>query len=163
MMVLDAQAWHQGGPRNSVMVIMALSARFRHQRDYSTGARRDGDSLAKSGTNRGMANNKLSAKLQDWVEARKRFRLSHAHVQMARELGMNPRKLGKLANHDQEPWKAPLPQFIERLYLRSFGRERPEKIMSIEEQAAAQHARKAGRNEAKRRAQGDVHSSGEGQ
>ena len=46
-------------------------------------------------------------KLQDWIEARKRFHLSHAHVQMARELGMNPKKFGALANHCQEPWKAP--------------------------------------------------------
>jgi hypothetical protein len=36
---------------------------------------------------------------------------------------MNPEKLGELANHDHEPWKAPLPQFIEHLYL-NFGRER---------------------------------------
>ena len=108
-----------------------------------------------------MTKKKLSAKLQDWVEARKRFRLSHAHVQMARELGMNPRKLGKLNNHHQEPWKAPLPVFIEHLYSRRFGRERPEKIMPVEEQAATQHARKAARKEAKRRAQIDVRSSGE--
>jgi hypothetical protein len=51
--------------------------------------------------------------MQRWIEARKRFHLSHAQVQMARELGMNPRKLGSLANHKQEPWKAPLPVFIE--------------------------------------------------
>ena len=44
---------------------------------------------------------------------------------MARELGLNPRRLGKIANHRQEPWKAPLPQFIEDLYLKRFGRERP--------------------------------------
>jgi hypothetical protein len=31
--------------------------------------------------------------------------LSHEHVQMARELGMNPKKLEKLDNHHQEPWK----------------------------------------------------------
>jgi len=30
---------------------------------------------------------------------------------MARELGMNPKKFGGLANHDQESWKSPLPQF----------------------------------------------------
>jgi hypothetical protein len=35
------------------------------------------------------------------ADARRRFHLSH--VQMARELGMNPKKLGKLDNHDQEP------------------------------------------------------------
>jgi hypothetical protein len=82
-----------------------------------------------------MAKRKLTHSLQDWVEARKRFHLSHAHVQMARELGMNPKKLGKLDNHRQEPWKAPLPKFIEHLYLRRFGRERPEVVMSVEDRA----------------------------
>src|SRR5437899_13098055 len=69
----------------------------------------------------------LPPDLQRWVEARKRFRLSHAHVQMARELGMNPKKLGGLANADQEPWKLPLPQFIEKLYTRRFGKARPDR------------------------------------
>src|SRR5258708_13692068 len=91
----------------------------------------DGLILAESGTNRGMANKKLSPKLQDWVVARKRHRLSHAHVQMARELGMNPRELGKLDNHDQEPWKAPLPLFIEQLYFKNFARQRPHIFLSI--------------------------------
>ena len=55
---------------------------------------------------------------------------------MARELGMNPKKLGGLANHRQEPWKRPLPEFIETLYERRFGRRRPERVVSIEERAA---------------------------
>ena len=92
-----------------------------------------------------MSKKKLPQDLQDWVEARRRFHLSHAHVQMARELGMKPRKLGKLDNHRQEPWKAPLPQFIERIYFKSFGRERPEVVMSIEERARAKDAKKAAR------------------
>ena len=50
---------------------------------------------------------------------------------MARELGMNPKKLGKLDNHKHEPWKLPLPQFIEKLYLKSFKRPRPEKIVRL--------------------------------
>ena len=54
----------------------------------------------------------IPANLQPWIDARRRFRLSHEHVQMARELGMNPKKLGKLDNHDQEPWKLPLPQTL---------------------------------------------------
>jgi hypothetical protein len=33
-----------------------------------------------------------------WIEARKRYHLSDAQVQMARELGLNPHKFGKLAN-----------------------------------------------------------------
>src|SRR6202049_361047 len=109
-----------------------------------------------------MGKQKLPQSFQDWVEARKRFRLSDAHVQMARELGMNPRKLGKLDNHDQEPWKAPLPEFIEQLYLRSFGRERPEVVMSLEERARARQAKKAARKEARRAARGEDRSPGSG-
>jgi hypothetical protein len=74
----------------------------------------------------------LQPKLQAWVKARKRHGLSHAHVQMARELGLNPRKLGSLDNHRQEPWKAPLPDYIEHLYLNRFGRERPTTVTPIE-------------------------------
>ena len=53
----------------------------------------------------------IPQKLRAWIEARRKFRLSHAQVQMARELGMNPKKLGKLDNHKQERWKLPLPLF----------------------------------------------------
>jgi hypothetical protein len=41
----------------------------------------------------------LLPQAQAWVEARQRYHLSHAQVQMARELGLNPRKLGK----DRQP------------------------------------------------------------
>jgi len=82
-----------------------------------------------------MTKTKISPDLQIWIEARKRFRLSHAHVQMARELGMNPKKLGGLTYHKQEPSKAPLPEFIERLYEDRFGRNRPENVLSIEDRA----------------------------
>jgi hypothetical protein len=50
---------------------------------------------------------KIPANPQLWIESRKRHSLSHADVQMARELGMNTKKLGKLDNHKQELWKAP--------------------------------------------------------
>ncbi len=70
--------------------------------------------------------------LQVWIDARKKFHLSHAQVQMARELGFNPKKFGKIANHKQEPWKIPLPEFIEHLYRKQYGRERPAVVMSIE-------------------------------
>jgi hypothetical protein len=102
-----------------------------------------------------MGKNGLPQNRQDWVEARKRHHLSHAHVQMARELGLNPKKLAKLDNHDQEPWKDPLPQFIEHLYFKRFGRERPEMVMSVEERARAQRAKKEAREEAKRRARAE--------
>lgn len=79
----------------------------------------------------------LPPRLQAWADARNRHSLSHAHVQMARELGLNPAKLGKLDNPRQEPWKAPLPQFIEDLYVRRFGRGRPDDVKTIEEIAYA--------------------------
>ena len=71
---------------------------------------------------------RIPASLQPWINARRRFRLSHEHVQMARELGMNPKKLGKLDNHHQEPWKLPLRQFIRTLYFKRFGKERPNAV-----------------------------------
>ena len=52
---------------------------------------------------------KASAHLQAWITARKRHRLSHEHLQMARELGMTPKSLDKLDDHNQS-WKAPLPE-----------------------------------------------------
>ena len=62
---------------------------------------------------------------------------------MARELGMNPKKLGKLANHRQEPWKAPLPQFIETLYYKRFLKLQPENIMTIEQLFKSQEEKAA--------------------
>jgi len=61
---------------------------------------------------------------------------------MARELGMNPKKLGGIANHKQEPWKLPLPQFIEKCYRKSFGKEKPDDVKSIEEKVAIEKAKK---------------------
>jgi len=91
----------------------------------------------------------LPPDLQVWVDVRKRYRLSPVHVQMARELGLNPRKFGKIANHRQEPWKAPLPQFIEHIYAKRFGRPRPEVVVSIEERARQAAAKKAVRKAAR--------------
>jgi len=91
----------------------------------------------------------VPSSLEPWIQARKRHRLSHAHVQMARELGLNPRKLGSIDNHDQERWKAPLPEFIEHLYLKRFGRERPEVVVSIEQRARQLQQKKTARKAAK--------------
>ena len=92
-----------------------------------------------------MAKKKIPEKYQVWIDARKRYRLSHAHVQMARELGLNPKKLGKIANQKQEPWKAPLPAFIEQLYFKRFGKTRPDEVKSIEQLVQVQEQRKAER------------------
>ncbi len=84
----------------------------------------------------------IPQKFKPWVEARKRHRLSHAHIQMARELGLNPKKLGQKDNHRQEPWKAPLPHFIEDLFFKRFGKTRPDSVRSIEQVVADQQKKK---------------------
>src|SRR6202051_2990434 len=84
--------------------------------------------------------------LRPWIEARQRFRLSHAHVQMAFELGLNPKKFGKLANHHQEPWKLPLPDFIAKLYVKRFGKTAPDAVPTIEQMAAAHEAKNRAKN-----------------
>jgi hypothetical protein len=109
-----------------------------------------------------MGRQKLPPNLQPWVDARKRHHLSHAHVQMARELGMNPRKLGKIDNHRQEPWKLPLPMFIEQLYLDRFGRERPATVLSIEDSFKAHRRRKKERKAARAAARAAEATAGVG-
>ena len=52
---------------------------------------------------------------------------------MARELGLNPKKFGGLANTKQKPWKLPLPQYIEELYFMRFGKRRPDNVRSVKQ------------------------------
>ena len=105
-----------------------------------------------------MANKqpRIPANLQPWIDAHRKFQLSDEQVQMARELGMNPKKLGKLNNHDQEPWNLPLPEFIGELYYKRFSKRRPDVVRSIEETAAVKlaktQAKKAARDGACRMA-----------
>ena len=89
-----------------------------------------------------MQKKRIPDHLQIWIDARKNFRLSHAQVQMARELGLNPKKFGKLANHKQEPWKVPLPQYIEHLYRKHLKKDRPETVITIEEKVESEHRKK---------------------
>ena len=97
-----------------------------------------------------MSKPAIPANLAVWIEARQRFQLSHVQVQMARELGLNPKKLDKLDNHKQEPWKAPQPEFIEHCYWKRFMIERPEVVRTIEEVAAIRRAKKMAQKERKR-------------
>jgi len=77
--------------------------------------------------------NNMAVKIEKWVVAQKKHRLSDKHVQMARELELNPDKLGKIDNHKQETWKAPLSQFIEEIYFKRFKREEPSVVKSFAE------------------------------
>ena len=69
---------------------------------------------------------------------------------MARELGLNPAKLGKIDNHKQEPWKLPLPRFIEELYFERFGKTTPDNVVSIEERCRIEGAQREQRRAARR-------------
>ena len=82
-----------------------------------------------------MAKSKIPEKYQRWIDAHKRYHLSHAHIKMARELGLNPNKFGGLANTKQEPWKLPLSEYIEELYFRHFKKSRPDNVRLVEQMA----------------------------
>ena len=51
----------------------------------------------------------------------------------ARDLGLNPKKFGSLANTKKEPSKLPLPEYTEELYIKHFKKNRPENVRSIEQ------------------------------
>lgn len=71
---------------------------------------------------------KLNKKELEWLELRQRFTLTHAQVQMARELELVPRALAKLTD-------PPVPVYIESQYLEQFGRPTPKVVTSIEDRA----------------------------
>jgi hypothetical protein len=84
-------------------------------------------------------------KLKPWVEARTKYWLSHAQIQMARELGLNPIKFGSLSNNKQQPWKLPLPEFIEEIYFKNFRKTSPEDVRSIEQRVKDKARKKSER------------------
>lgn len=55
-----------------------------------------------------------------WAEAKKLCRLSHADIQMAKELGMTPRSLLKNIPTPKQQWKAPVKVWIRDLYEKKF-------------------------------------------
>jgi hypothetical protein len=79
-------------------------------------------------------------------------------VELVACAGMNPNKLGKLANHRQERCKLPLPDFIALIYIKRFGKM-PDVVKMVEEVAAAEMAKREARRLRKRAATGDQSSS----
>jgi len=61
-----------------------------------------------SESNRMVKKRKPNQKVQPWINARKRYHLPRPGSDGSRVGGMNPMKLGKLDNHEQELWKMPL-------------------------------------------------------
>ena len=59
--------------------------------------------------------------VEAWRNAKKICRLSARQVEMARALGMNPKKLPSLRPSPQQRWKLPVGEFIEACYWKRFG------------------------------------------
>ncbi len=72
---------------------------------------------------RGQAHNE-----EAWRNAKKICQLNAQQVEMARALGMNPKKLPGLRPSPRQCWKLPVGEFIEVCYRKRFGdpRDRPE-------------------------------------
>ena len=68
---------------------------------------------------------------------------------MARELGLNPKKLGSLADTRASPWKAPLSEFIANCYFKAHKRNSPQVVRSLEQIIKENEAKKVLRRERK--------------
>lgn len=63
-----------------------------------------------------------SDKIKDpWKTAKRKYRLTEQQIEMAKKLGMNPKKFGKISVNKSQPWKEPLGNFIERCYDKRFN------------------------------------------
>lgn len=60
-----------------------------------------------------------------WVEAKRKCRLNAEEVQMAKEMGLNPKSLIKNIPAKNEQWKTPVKIWIRDMYAERFGRTRP--------------------------------------
>lgn len=71
---------------------------------------------------------KLNNKEKEWVDARQRYGLTHAQVQMGRELEILPRSLAKLTD-------ITVPEYVQQLYLERFGLAEPAVVVTVENRA----------------------------
>lgn len=102
---------------------------------------------------------RIPHKFQPWIDVRKKYRLTDAQVQMARELGLSPKRFHSYADRKNQPWKLPLTEFIEASYEKQFGRVSPEVVRTIEEMAADHLARRAAKKLAKEQAESEAAES----
>ena len=77
----------------------------------------------------------------DWLEAKRRCRLSDEEIRMAKELGINPRSLIKNIPAKSQPWKAPVREWIRELHAKRFGEARQ---AAPESEGQAQAPKQAG-------------------
>jgi hypothetical protein len=69
----------------------------------------------------GMPTKRRAHDEEAWSNAKKICRLNTRQVEMARRLGMNPKKLPGLRPSPQQRWKLPVGEFIEDRYRKQFG------------------------------------------
>jgi hypothetical protein len=65
------------------------------------------------------------------------------------ELGLNPGKMSGYAPNPHEQWKAPLPDFIERIYEKRFGASHKPVVRSFVQIAEGRKAKKTQQKQAK--------------
>jgi len=70
-----------------------------------------------------MAKKKKYKHKNPWGVAKRKYRLNARQIEMAKQLGMNPKKFGKYAPNKSQPWKGPLGSFIERCYEKRFKKK----------------------------------------
>ncbi len=103
---------------------------------------------------------RIPHKFHPWIDARRKFRLTDAQIQMARELGLSPKRFAKYADRKGQPWKLPLAEFIESLYIKQFGKSEPDEVKSME-QIAADHVAKRAARKAERAMQAELTTQGD--
>lgn len=88
---------------------------------------------------------RIPHKFLPWIDARKKYRLTDAEIQMARELGLSPKRFGRYSDRKNEPWKKPLREFIADQYEKQFGKRCPDEVKTMEQIAAEHVAKRAAR------------------
>jgi len=78
-----------------------------------------------------MGMKETADQLQLWVKVKRQCALTDAHVQMARELGMNPKRLIESEITAQGLTQIPLCQRIEGLYLKRFKKPQPDFVVPL--------------------------------
>jgi|GEM_PF-1773676 len=92
---------------------------------------------------------RIANKFLPWIEARKKHRLTSMQVHMARDLGLNPRRMGGYAGNENEPGRLSLGEFIEALYVKRFRKAKPDVVQTIEQLAESHEEKRADRKTAK--------------
>lgn len=93
---------------------------------------------------------RIANKFLPWIEARKKHRLTHMQVQMARELGLNPRRIGGYAGNEKDPDRPSVGEVIETLFVKRFRKAKPDSVQTIEQLAEAHEEKRAERIATKR-------------